>query len=264
MNETLLLLSKRRSVRAYQDRPISPDDKLAIQEATLRAPTGGNMAPYSIIDVQNQGIKDKLAELCDHQPMIAKAPMVWVYVVDWQKWYDWFVLDHCDQKSGIPMRKPDLGNLAIALQDTLIAAQNSVVAAESLDIGSCYIGDIIENGEQVQKLLDLPPYTMPACMLIFGYKPVHDRELPLSERCPVEDMFMTDTYHHRSLAEIQAAYRKQEAKSRSVGRIPYEGKGSLADYFYKRKYTSQFMKEMQRSMEYWIKRWCDGDPRVQK
>lgn len=264
MNETLTLLMKRRTVRAYQDRPISDADKLAIQQATLRAPTGGNMAPYAIIDVQDPRKKAKLADLCDHQPMIAKAPMVWVYVLDWQKWYDWFRLDHCDEKSGIPMHTPSLGDLDISLQDALIAAQTSVIAAESLGIGSCYIGDIIENGEEVQKLLDLPRFTMPACMLIFGYKPVHDHELPLEERCPVKDMFMTDSYHHRPLEEIQKAYHEQEAKGRSVGRIPYERKGSLADYCYRRKYTSLFMKEMTRSMQYWLRRWCDGDSHVQK
>ncbi len=260
MNDTLKLLMRRRTVRAWQSRPIDPKDKLAIQEATLRAPTGGNMAPYSIIEIQDPGKKAELARICDNQEMIAKAPMVWVYVLDWQKWYDWFRLDGCDKKSGIPLRSPDIGDLDISLQDTLIAAQNSVIAAESLGIGSCYIGDVIENGEALQHLLDLPRFTLPACMLIFGYKPEHEHELILSERCPVEDMFMTDTYHRRTLEEIQKAYAKQEAKGRQVGRIK-EGR-SLADYYYNRKYMSAFMEEMSRSMRYWIGRWCDGDQSV--
>ena len=260
MNQTINLLQRRRTVRSYQDRPISDADKLAIQEATLRAPTGGNMAPYSIIDVQDPEKKARLADLCDHQPMIAKAPMVWVYVIDWQKWYDWFCLDGCEKKSGIKMHTPHLGDIAISLQDALIAAQSSAIAAEALDIGSCYIGDVIENGEALQELLDLPRFTMPACMLIFGYKPVHDHELPLLPRCPVDDIFMTDRYHRRTLSEIQQAYAAHEEKNRRAGRLPYEGKGSLADYYYRRKYSSKFMAEMTRSMRYWISRWCGEEP----
>ena len=44
----------------------------------------------------------------------------------------------------------------------MIAAQNAVVAAEALGLGSCYIGDIVEHAEEVAALLDLPPYT---CLL---------------------------------------------------------------------------------------------------
>ena len=46
----------------------------------------------------------------------------------------------------------------LAITDTAIAAQNAVVAAESLGIGSCYIGDIMENCEEQRRLLQLPEY----------------------------------------------------------------------------------------------------------
>lgn len=51
----------------------------------------------------------------------------------------------------------------------IIAAQNAVVAAESLGLGSCYIGDILENVEIHQELLGLDPFTVPISMLVFGY-----------------------------------------------------------------------------------------------
>lgn len=49
----------------------------------------------------------------------------------------------------------------LAVTDTVIAAQNAVVAAESLGIGSCYIGDIMENCEEHRRLLQLPDYVFP-------------------------------------------------------------------------------------------------------
>lgn len=64
-------------------------------------------------------------------------------------------------------------NLMLASCDAFIAAQNSVIAAESLGLGSCYIGDIMENYEIHQEMFNLPEYTFPITMLCFGY-PVGD------------------------------------------------------------------------------------------
>ena len=46
-------------------------------------------------------------------------------------------------------REPDVGDLLLAVSDANIAAQNAVTAAEAMGIGSCYIGDIMENAETV-------------------------------------------------------------------------------------------------------------------
>ena len=106
--------------------------------------------------------------------MIAKAPWALIFVVDYAKWIDLFEHVGCfepefvERTGKAPRRAPGLGDFAIAAQDAVIAAQNAVVAAEALGLGSCYIGDIVENAEEVAELLDLPPYTMPLSMLIIG------------------------------------------------------------------------------------------------
>ena len=91
MNETIQLLLNRRSIRAYEDRPIGAADRDVILQATLRAPTAGNMMLYSIIEVNDQAAKDTLARTCDNQPFIAKAPLVWLFLADYQRWYDYFI-----------------------------------------------------------------------------------------------------------------------------------------------------------------------------
>ena len=90
MNQTIQEIYNRKSVRAYSDEPITEEEKKLILEAALQAPTAGNMTLYSIIDVQDQKLKDELAVRCDHQPFIAKAPLVFVFLADYQKWYDIF------------------------------------------------------------------------------------------------------------------------------------------------------------------------------
>ena len=111
----------------------------------MRAPTAGNLMLYSVIEVADPALKARLAETCDHQPFIARAPLVLVFVADLQKWVDRFAAAGCERLEGLPPKsEPGMGDFVLACCDALIAAQNAVVAAESLGIGSCYIGDIVE------------------------------------------------------------------------------------------------------------------------
>jgi nitroreductase len=89
MNQVIELILNRKSVRAYDAREISEQVKDEILQATLRAPTAGNMMLYSIIQVQDQSIKDTLARTCDNQPFIAKAPLVLLFLADYQRWFDY-------------------------------------------------------------------------------------------------------------------------------------------------------------------------------
>lgn len=163
MNEVMNQIKNRKSVRVFEDKDIPKEIKSEILEAAFQAPTAGCQMLYTIIDVTDQLKKDKLAVLCDDQPFIAKAPLVLIFLADTERWYKSFEYADC-----IP-RQPGLGDLLLACSDANIAAQNTVVAAESFGIGSCYIGDILENSEAVCELLDLPDYVVPATMLVYGY-----------------------------------------------------------------------------------------------
>ena len=172
MNPTLKVINSRKSVRAYQDQAIPVEAKQKIIHAAMRAPTAGNLMLYTILDITDQAIKEKLSVTCDHQPFIARAPMVLIFLADYQRIYDYFNLcavpEMC-RETGHPLRTPAEGDLFLACCDALIAAQNAVIAAASLGIGSCYIGDIMENYETHRELLDLPDYVFPVTMVCFGY-----------------------------------------------------------------------------------------------
>ena len=182
MNETLELMMKRKSVRVFEEKPIGPEEKQAILNAAMRAPTAGNSMLYSILDVTDQAIKDKLSETCDHQPFIAKAPMVWVFLADYRRWVRKFQQAGCEN---IP--NPRLSDLILATNDTVIAAHAACMAAESLGIGSCYIGYIIEQWEEHQKMFQLPQFVAPVSMLVFGYPTQQQKNRPQTSRFPPED-----------------------------------------------------------------------------
>ncbi len=86
----------------------------------------------------------------------------------------------------------------LAVTDAVIAAQNAVVAAESLGIGSCYIGDIMEQYEEHREILQLPEYVFPSCMLVFGYPTPQQSMRPKPERCRLEDIVQENTYYRRN------------------------------------------------------------------
>ena len=162
-NEVLQALSARKSVRVYTDEPVTEAERDAILQAAFQAPTAGNQQLYTILNITDPALKARLADLCDHQPFIAKAPLVLVFLADCRRWLQAY------KAAGIEdVRTPGVGDLLLAMADTCIAAQNAVVAAESLGIGSCYIGDVIENAEQMREALHLPEHVLPACMLVFG------------------------------------------------------------------------------------------------
>ena len=82
MNEVIRQLFERKSVRVYTGQEISKEEKELILTAAAQAPTAGNQLFYTILDITDQKIKDRLAVTCDSQPFIAEAKMVLIFCAD--------------------------------------------------------------------------------------------------------------------------------------------------------------------------------------
>jgi nitroreductase len=260
MNPTLELLAKRKSIRAYSPRPITTDEKSQILAAALRAPTAGNLMLYSIIEVSDQALKDRLAEICDHQPFIASAPLALMFLADYQRWFDYFRLSRVPEmcrRGGEQMRLPDQGDLLLACCDTLIAAQTAVIAAEALGIGSCYIGDIIENYELNRQLFDLPRYVLPAALICFGYPTPEQAARRQTARFGQEYVVHTNRYHCLDDEELQEMMAERSQKFTAAGACP-DGIENMGQYTYLRKFGADFAIEMNRSVRAMIESWSNG------
>lgn len=242
MNQVMGQLFERKSVRVFEDKPVAEEVKVQLLEAAYQAPTAGNMMLYTILEITNQPLKEALAESCDHQPFIAKAPLVLVFLADYQRWYDTFTHE------GLNPRKPGAGDLMLACADAAIAAQNSVVAAQSLGLGSCYIGDIIENCEQVRELLHLPDYVFPAAMVVYGYATEQQQARPKPPR--FEDKYIRFENHYRRLTPEE--HKDMHGKHNQDKGQPDRDIHQDLDAFHQRKYASDFAREMNRSTNvYW-------------
>ena len=239
MNDVIKQLHERKSVRVFTEREISIEARNCILNAAFQAPTAGNQQLYTILDITDEALKKRLSETCDNQPFIAEAKMVLIFCADCQKWYDAFADVHCSP------RKPGVGDLMLAVSDANIAAQNAVVAAHSLGIGSCYIGDIMENCEMHRDLLKLPDYVFPAAMLVFGYPTEQQQNRPKPERADMKHVVHENGYRHMDVKELRELFAKR-CDSR-----PYE---EYMQAFCNRKYNSDFSVEMTRSVQAYIEK----------
>lgn len=233
MNEVLKTLHERKSVRVFEKRCISAGDKEAILLAAMAAPTAGNQQLYTILDITDQALLNELAVTCDNQPFIATAPMALIFCADVQKWHDAFVAGGCNP------RKPGPGDLLLAVEDACIAAQNAVTAAQSLGIGSCYIGDIMERCEDHRRMLNLPTYVFPAAMLVFGYPTEQHLSRVKPERSDLRHIVHENRYRSMDKVELSDMLRK--------GRDGWNFEEWI-QAFCKRKYNSDFAAEMSRSV----------------
>ena len=243
MNQTIAQIHARKSVRVYEDRPIEQEIKTAILEAAIQAPSAGNMALYTILDITDPAMKAALAKSCDNQPFIAKAPMVLIFCADYRRWYE----SYC--RYAPEARKPGMGDLLLAQADAIIAAQNAVVAAESFGVGSCYIGDIIENFEYHQELLNLPQYVVPAAMLCFGYPTEQQIRREKPARFKVEDMVHENGYDVDKSDALP--WMLMERQVLSDDEVP-----SWIRRMCPRKWNSEFSREMNRSAQALADHWC--------
>jgi len=256
MNETLDLINNRVSVRRYSQRPIELENIAALLNSAIRAPTAGNMMLYSILQIDDPVKKMGLAETCGHS-FIADAPLVFLFLADMQRWHDYYqafdVPRYCQQE-GLPFRAPDVGKLMMACCDALIAAQNTVIAAESLGIGSCYIGDIMGHGEEHRLLFELPVWTFPITLLCYGYYP-EGFEQKLRERFDRRFIQHQDVYQRLRKPEFIEMMAGIEAKfSRHL-----RNKGlSLAEQTYTSFTLGEAGLEQSRSVEKMVDNWLSN------
>lgn len=243
MNQTIRELEERKSVRIFTKERISAEDRKLILTAAVQAPSAGNQQLYTILDVTDPALKKRLAVLCDHQEFIADAPMVLVFLADTLKWRDAYISVGCAPRESGP------GDLVLAIDDALLAAENAVTAAWSLGIGSCLIGDVMENRGQVKEALCLPDGVFPAALLIFGHPTEQQARRPKPLRPALSSVVQSNVYRRRDAAELR------EAIEGSFGGGSYEK--NLRD-FCARKFDSGFSREMSRSVAAYLREYPFG------
>lgn len=241
MNETIEILSNRASIRKYLNKPITKEHQNLINEVIYRSPTAGNMQDFSVIIVDDDKLKAKLSMLCDNQLFIEQAPLLYIFVSDFTRYKLYFENNKVDESG---FKTPHLGTMFNGIIDATIAAQSASVAANSLGIGTCYIGDIVENYEQITELLNLNSNMMPVAMLTMGY---FQQDIKLSSKIDSKYIFHKNKYSEPSRDDITDIFA-----SKKVPKKYQQDYSTFANYYYHTKVGAEFSKEMDRSIRRYI------------
>lgn len=256
INDVIKVIQNRCSIRAYKAKPLSQKEIDAIINGAMRAPTAGNMMHYSILEVKNQEMKERLVKTCDNQSHIAKAPLVLIFLADAQRWQDYYrisgVPEKCQDLNHV-YRTPAESDLLLASCDALIAAQNAVITAESMGIGSCYIADIMENIEIHREMFNLPKWVFPIAMLCFGYPKQDPSERILTSRFPQKFIHFTNTYKRFNKEEFSEMF--QHIKRKPLAK----NAENIGQDYYLQKTGADFSHEMSRSVKVAIQDWTRKD-----
>jgi nitroreductase len=161
----LALIARRRSVRAYQARPLERDRVLRILEAARAAPSAGNLQAYEIVVCEDAARRRALAQASLDQLQVAQAPTVLVFFADPER-----AVGRYGRRGGL-----------YAIQDATIACTHAMLAAAAFGIGSCWIGAF--HKERVVELCGAGGPLEPIALLCLGYPD----ERPLAtERRPLD------------------------------------------------------------------------------
>jgi len=171
MNTVIETIKNRRSIRRYLPEQIKEVELEAILEAGMYAATGHNDQPWHFTVIQNSELINYISSKTKES--MAKSPIDWVAQMGSNERLNLFY------KAPTVVIVSGKEGTYSPLTDCSAAIQNMAVAAESLNIGSVWIGLVsffFQDAEEVKKL-NIPEGYTPYYALCLGYK---DRTKPVA------------------------------------------------------------------------------------
>lgn len=150
--DTIQTIKERISVRQFSEKPISESELHTILEAGMSGPTAVNARPWSFVVVRDKEMLSKMADINGRAATPLRGADVGILVCG-------------DLQRAFPMA-PDYW-----VVDGTIAAQNMILAAHALGIGSVWLGTWPQE-EKVKgqaSLFSLPEHIIPHSIIAFGY-----------------------------------------------------------------------------------------------
>jgi nitroreductase len=187
-NDTLEVLLSHRSVRAYLPGPLPEGTIETLVAAAQSASSSSNLQCWSVVAVEDPARKARLAALASAQKYIVQAPLFLVWLVDLAR------LDGIAAARGVtPEALSCLEAFTFGAVDCALAAQNAVIAAESLGLGCVYIGAIRNHPVEVATELALPPNVFALVGLVVGH-PDSKVTTGIKPRLPQDAVLLREQY----------------------------------------------------------------------
>ena len=195
-----------RSVRHFLRDALPANTIETLVAAAQSAPTSSNLQTWSVIAVESQERRDALANLVGPQKHLGVAPLVLVWLADLSR------IERLGQRQGQhPVGLNYLDTFLMGVIDAALAAQNAVVAAEAMGLGTVYVGGMRNQPEEVAKVLGTPKNVFPVFGLVVG-QPDPARPAQIKPRLPQSAVLHREQYQvpadqQQEIGDYNAALR---------------------------------------------------------
>jgi len=205
-NDVISSILSHQSVRSYKPDAL-PDYTLeTLMAAAQSAATSSNMQVWSLVSIKDSKKKIELAKIAGNQKHIEECPLFLVWLADLSR------NDRLGTDEGVEMVvSPYVETFLVAAIDAALAAQNAVVAAESIGLSTVYIGAMRNNPKRVGELLELPPQVFPVFGLCVGYAK-EDNLGEIKPRLPQPAVAFKEVYGIDNERELRARYDNEMAE----------------------------------------------------
>jgi nitroreductase len=205
-----------RSYRNFLDRKLEPGTLETLVAAASSAPSSSNMQTWSVVAVEDPERKARLSVLSGNQGFIRQAPLFLCWIADLSR-LERLGEAHQQKLEGIAY----LECYMVALVDAALAAQNALVAAESIGLGGVYVGGLRNRPLEVAAELKLPPNAFAAFGLAIGW-PDPAARAEVKPRLPQSLVLHRETYDASDEQAGVAAYDETLAnfsEANGMGRV---------------------------------------------
>lgn len=190
-NQIIEGLLKHVSVRSFTSEPLSDEVVKSLVTAAQAASTASFQQSYSIIDVADDDLREKVTQAARNQRFMNQGGRLFVFCGDLNR------NEKMAQELGVDVSQTIEGidSTLVGAIDASLAAQNMVIAAESMGLGVCFIGGIRDNIEEVSELLDIPEHVFPVYGLVIGHP--KGKLNDIKPRLPLEAVYHKNQYQDK-------------------------------------------------------------------
>ncbi len=186
-NEVIDSMMNRKSIRKYTDQIPTEEEILTVVRAGQQAPFAMQLG--SVIIQRNR------------ETNAFKAPIQFIILCDLHR------MEKVMEARGWKREASDIHSLLFGMQDAAYMAQNMVNAAESLGMGSCYIGAAPYMADKLRKHCNIPEHVFPLVIISMGFPAENP---PVRPRYPMEFHLFEEKYPQLSPELIREAMKQMD------------------------------------------------------
>jgi FMN reductase (NADPH) len=191
LNQVIETILNHRSIRKFEDRALSQEQIETIVECAQAASTSSFIQAYTILGIKNPELKRRLAEIAGNQSYVESNGHLFIFCADLHRHEVIAQMEEQDLSTSLQSTE----KFMVGLIDATLAAQNAVLAAESMGLGACYIGGIRNDLEAVCDLLHTPRRVIPLFGVVVGYP---QQQVDKKPRLPLHHVYHEETYQQNS------------------------------------------------------------------